>query len=143
MFKIEIKENNVLTNYAEFKTVPECEAWELENKDYFPQGYTSNIVNIAQLKQFQSDEKKGYANQETGRKVLAKIYAINMEKIRLGLIDQAGLQAILTNPTLATIERLLLNGSIGSALNLINNMPDTFFSADQKTSIVLFIQANL
>jgi len=142
MFKIEIKKDNVLTNYSEFKTVPECEAWENENKDYFPQGYVSNIINISQVKRFLADEKKGYQNQETGRRVLAKIYAINMEKIRLGLIDEAGLQAILSNPTLAVIERLLLNGSVGSALNLINNLPDTFFTADQKSMIVQFIQAS-
>lgn len=51
MFKVEIKKDNKLTNYAEFKTQEECESWIDDNHDYFPKDYRSYIVDIAQEKQ--------------------------------------------------------------------------------------------
>jgi hypothetical protein len=143
MFKVSIKSlQNVETNAAEFKSVPECESWVKENHDYFPEGYTSQIINIAQILKFEQAKRKGLKNQNIGREVLAIIYAINDEKTNLGLLTQENLSALLNDPTLKVIERLLLNGSLGSATQLITNVPDSYFSAENKQLILDYINAN-
>jgi hypothetical protein len=139
MFKVEIKKDNLITNYSEFKTVNDCMTWIDENKDYFPDGFLSEIINITELKQFQSDEAKGLKNQEIGRIVLAKIYAINAQKTRLNLLTSEQLTAMLSDNTLKTVERLLLNGSLSSALALIQAMPDQHFNSENKQMILDYI----
>jgi hypothetical protein len=142
MFKVEIKKDGVITNYSEFKTYVECEAWVLENHDYFPEGYVAEIINVTAEKSFAAAKSKGLKNQDIGRNVLAIIYAINDEKTKLGLLTPSILTALLQDPTLAIIERLLLNGSLGSAVSLITNIPDQFFNAENKELILDYIEKN-
>jgi hypothetical protein len=142
MFKVEILNNGIVTNVAEFESVPKCSQWIAENSQYFPDGFSSQITNISEQKQFEADERQALLNQNIGRGVLAKIYAINMQKIRLGLLSPSQLQALLSDQTLANIERLLLNGSLGSALQIIINLPDTYFNTEQKQIILNYINEN-
>lgn len=139
MFKVEIKKDNVITNYSEFKTVNECVQWVDENKDYFPAEFSSEIINITELKQFQADEAKGLLNQRIGQTVLAKIYAINAQKTRMNLLSAEQLSAMLSDSTLKNVERLLLNGSLASAVALIQAMPDQYFNAENKQMILDYI----
>lgn len=142
MFRLEVLKDGKVTNFAEFATVPECNAWLEANSQYFPDDFSSQIINISEQKQFEADERQALLNQNIGRGVLAKIYAINMQKIRLGLLSPSQLQALLSDQTLANIERLLLNGSLGSALQIIINLPDTYFNTEQKQIILNYINEN-
>lgn len=142
MYKIEIKNDKEITNYSEFKTEKECEIWREENNDYFPEGYKFEIINVTAEKSFSEARSKGLKNQEIGRGVLAVIYAINDQKTKLGLLDEKMLALLLQDKTLATIERLLLNGSLGSAVSLIKNISDDFFNAEHKQLILDYIEKN-
>jgi hypothetical protein len=142
MFKIEIKKDKEITNYSEFKTEQECEIWREENDGYFPEGYEFEIINVTAEKSFNQATAKGLKNQEIGRGVLSVIYAINDQKTKLGLLDEKTLALLLQDKVLATIERLLLNGSLGSAISLIKNIPDDFFNGEHKQMILDYIEKN-
>lgn len=143
MFRVSIKnKENVETNASEFNSIPECELWIEENHDYFPENYTYEIVNVSQLKIFELARKKGLKNQSIGREVLAIIYAINNEKTNLGLLTQESLSAMLSDKNLQIIERLLLNGSLGSATQMIMNIPDQYFNSENKQLILNYINEN-
>lgn len=129
----------MLTNYCEFLTVNECADWIEEHREFFPIGFESEIINISELKQFQKDEQKGLRNQEIGKIVLAKIYAINAKKTRMNLLSSEQLSAMLSDSTLKNVERLLLNGSLASAVSLIQAMPDQYFNAENKQMILDYI----
>lgn len=143
MFRVSIKnKEGIETNASEFMLYKEAVDWIEHNHDYFPKMYTSEIINIAQVKSFDNARKKGLKNQITGREVLAIIYAINDERIKLGLLSQESLAALLGDKNLQIIERLLLNGSLGSATQMIMNSPDSYFNAENKQLILNYINEN-
>lgn len=80
----------------------------------------------------QASVSKGLARQDAGAQIIAQVYAINEANIASGTLSQANLLAMLEDAGLAQIERLLWNGSLGSALALIQastSLPSYFSSA--------------
>ena len=143
MFRISIKnQENIETNGAEFLTEQLCTDWKTENHDAFPEGYTFSIINLSEIKQFEADESKGLKYQEIGKRVLAKIHAINVQKIRLGMLTTENIVAMLNDQTIINIERLLLNGYLSRAVSMINAMPDNYFSSEHKQLILNYIEEN-
>jgi hypothetical protein len=142
MFRISIKKDNIETNAAEYPTQAECEKWMNDNLDYFPEGFTFSIPNISELKQFEKDESTGLRYQEIGKRVLAKIHAINVQKIRLGMLTTEDIVSMLNDQTIINIERLLLNGYLSRAVTMINAMPDNYFSSEHKQIILNYIEQN-
>lgn len=143
MFRIEIKNSaNVITNENYGASVAICEEWREDNHDYFPIDYTYEIINITILENFKKAKEKGLKNQSVGREVLAIIYAINDEKTKQGLLTQESLSAMLSDKNLQIIERLLLNGSLGSATQMIMNIPDQYFNSENKQLILNYINEN-
>ncbi len=50
MFRVSIKNiEQVETNAAQFETEQEASAWVLDNADYFPEGHTSEVVDVTQV----------------------------------------------------------------------------------------------
>lgn len=142
MFRISIVKNNIETNAAEFETESQCKLWKDMNHDAFPSDYTYSIINQNEIKQFQADESKGLKYQDIGRRVLAKIHAINVQKIRLGMLTTENIVAMLNDQTIVNIERLLLNGYLSRAQAMITAMPDNYFSSEHKQLILNYIEEN-
>jgi hypothetical protein len=136
MYRAEIKKDNVLTNYCEFPTVPECDAWIAENNDYFPAGYVSQIIDISALRRKQRRIELGRKRIRFGADVISEIVAINEERLELGIMTEDQFTALLNDPLLFKIERLLWNGSIVTAKTLIESMPDTHFNSTHKQYIL-------
>lgn len=141
MFKIEIKLNNVLTNYAEFSTEDLCNEWYEEHKDLFAQGHTKQIFSLFEIKQ---EEKRLIESKEAielGTSIIIQIRAINRRKLKTGLWDQAKFNSLLVNTTAAQIERALWNGSLTTAAYLLTGM-SSFYSDIEIGKIVDQITAH-
>lgn len=85
----------------------------------------------------------GLARQQAGAQIIAQVYALNEANIAAGSLSPAQLTAMLEDASLATIERLLWNGSLATALSLIQasvTLP-TYFSSAQITQIENAINA--
>lgn len=67
-----------------------------------------------------------------GEGICDKIFAINMSKN----LTQQQFQALLQNPTLGAVERLLKNGSLATAKALIESMDETYYTGPEKASII-------
>ena len=80
--------------------------------------------------------EKGLAAQAVGAGVVAQVWAINQGKYAAGTLTDANLQAIVSDATLQTIERLLWNGSLEMALALINSYSSPYFSASDIATII-------
>lgn len=141
MFKIEIKSNDVLTNYAEFATEALCNEWYEENLEAFPIGHTKQIFSLFDIIQ----EKKRYQESkeaiELGTDIIIQIRAINRRKLKTGLWDQAKFNSLLVNTTAAQIERALWNGSLTTAGYLLTGM-SAFYSDIEIGKIVEQITAH-
>ena len=87
--------------------------------------------------------ERGLKNQNFGASVMAQIYSLNEEKFEAGTLNTAQFQTMLQNTTLATIERLLWNGSIKTAKALIESLDTTFFSLQEKNFILSLINEYL
>jgi hypothetical protein len=142
MFRISIKKDNIETNAAEFETELLCETWKSGNHEFFPEGYTFLIQNVSEKKQFEADEMTGLKFQKIGKKVLAKIHAINVQKIRLGMLSTENIVEMLNDQSIINIERFLLNGYLSRAVSMINAMPDNYFSSEHKQLILNYIEEN-
>lgn len=82
---------------------------------------------------------KGLASQNVGSQVVAMVYAINESKS----ISSAAMQELLSDPQIATIERLLWAGALATARDLILSLDSTYFTETEKGSIVSFIDSFL
>jgi hypothetical protein len=136
MYRAEIKKDSMLKHAAEFETVPECEAWITENYDYFPIGFVAEIIDVAAIKRKEKRVRDATARIEFGASIMAEIVAINEERLELGLLSEAQFTAMLNDPILYKVERLLWNGSLMSAKTLVEAMDDTHFNAAAKEYIV-------
>lgn len=141
MFKIEIKLNDVLTNYSEFTTEALCNEWYDENLEAFPVGHTKQIFSLFDILQ----EKKRYQESkeaiELGTDIIIQIRAINRRKLKTGLWDQAKFNSLLVSATAAQIERALWNGSLTTASYLLTGM-SAFYSDLEIEKIVDQITAH-
>ena len=81
---------------------------------------------------------KTLKDQENGRLVIAKIKEINERKN----LDFVGLQALMSDPTMIFIERLLANqGSVSTALGIIRQLETDLFTKDEANEVISFIES--
>jgi hypothetical protein len=136
MFRAEIKKDGILKHAAEFKTVPECTDWIAENAEYFPEGYIADIIDLTAIIRKQNRISNAKSRIDFGSELMAEIVAINEERFELGVLTPATFQAMLNDPILFKIERLLWNGSIVSAKTLIQNIDETYFNSTHKEYLI-------
>lgn len=141
MFKIEIKSNDVLTNYAEFATEDLCNEWYEENKEVFPIGHTKQIFSLFDIQQEKKRIQESKEAIELGTNLIVEIRAINRRKLKTGLWDQAKFNSLLVSSTAAQIERALWNGSLTTAGYLLTGM-SAFYSDLEIGKIVDQINAH-
>lgn len=141
MFKIEIKLNNVLTNYCEYETEDLCNEWYEEHKDLFAEGHTKHIYSLFEVQQEEKRQKESKEAIELGTNIIVQIRAINRRKLKTGLWDQAKFKSLLVNTTAAQIERALWNGSLTTASYLLTGM-SAFYSDLEIEKIVAQITAH-
>jgi len=141
MFKIEIKSNDVLTNYAEFTTEDLCNEWYEENLEAFPIGHTKQIFSLFDILQEQKRLQESKEAIELGTNIIIEIRAINRRKLKTGLWDQAKFNSLLISSTAAQIERALWNGSLTTASYLLTGM-SAFYSDLEIEKIVEQINAH-
>lgn len=141
MFKIEIKLNDVLTNYAEFSTEALCNEWYEEHKDLFAQGHTKQIFSLFDIKQETKRQQESKEAIELGTDIIIQIRAINRRKLKTGLWDQTKFNSLLVSDTAAQIERALWNGSLTTASYLLTGMSE-FYSDIEIGKIVDQITAH-
>lgn len=89
----------------------------------------------AELAQDLADEALGEKRQKQGRRIVARINGINSRKLTSGAMSPTLFQQLLTNPTITGIERALMNGSLGTAISLINTLDETFYTTAEKNKI--------
>ena len=141
MFKIEIKSNDVLTNYCEFETEELCNEWYTEHVDLFAEGHTKHIYSLFEAQQEIKRQKESKEAIELGTNIIIQIRAINRRKLKTGLWDQAKFNSLLVNTTAAQIERALWNGSLTTAGYLLTGM-SAFYSDIEIGKIVDQITAH-
>lgn len=141
MIRIEIKLNNVLTNYAEFNTEALCLEWYEEHKDLFAEGHTKQIISIVEVRTEEKRQQESYEAIDLGMRLIIQIRAINRRKLKTGLWDQAKFNSLLVNTTAAQIERALWNGSLTTAGYLLTGM-SSFYSDIEIAKIVDQITAH-
>lgn len=127
MFKVEIKLNDVLTNYSEFSTEALCNEWYDENLEAFPEGHTKQIFSLFDIIQEEKRLQESKEAIELGTNIIIEIRAINRRKLKTGLWDQAKFNSLLVSSTAAQIERALWNGSLTTAGYLLTGM-SAFYS---------------
>jgi hypothetical protein len=88
---------------------------------------------------------KGLQAQQVGAQIVAQVYAYNEQNLASGALTTQEFQAMLADATLANVERLLWNGSLATALALVNadSSLSTYFSADQIAAVKAAIQAGI
>ena len=74
-----------------------------------------------------------------GQKCMAFIRYINKQKLASGFITNEMWQQILSNQTLAQIERMLWAGSFGTAKALIATLNNDFYTSQEKQDLVNLI----
>lgn len=141
MFKIEIKLNNVLTNYGEFQTEALCNEWYEENLEAFAEGHTKQIFSLFEIKQEEKRQQESYEAVDLGMRLIIQIRAINRRKLKTGLWDQTKFNSLLVSTNAAQIERALWNGSLTTASYLLTGM-SAFYSDLEIEKIVDQITAH-
>lgn len=104
---------------------------------FFPANYKYEIIDITQQVTEDGIIANAEKDQMAGRKVIAKVKAINLRKN----LDLAGLNSLLDDPTLWKIERLLYQGSVQTALYYIGQTQTSLFTAAEVAEIVTFIHS--
>lgn len=79
--------------------------------------------------------EEGIKRQNLGAAVIAKVYSINDSKN----ISAQVFAAMMADQTLAVIERLLKNGSLKTAKQLIQGLDNTYFTNDEKAAILAML----
>ncbi len=141
MFKIEIKSNDVLTNYAEFATEELCNEWYDENLIAFDEGHTKQIFSLFDIIQEKKRIQESKEAIELGTDIIIQIRAINRRKLKTGLWDQTKFNSLLVSSTASQIERSLWNGSLTTASYLLTGM-SAFYSDIEIAKIVDQINAH-
>ena len=137
MFKVSIKNtNNVETNAAQFSSISEGAAWIEENHDFFPEGYTYETIDITEIKRKEKALEAARASIAFGAEIISQINMLNGERYAAGLLTDAQFGAMMNDPALFKIERLLWNGSMKTALMLIELQDETYFSSNDKLMII-------
>lgn len=102
-----------------------------------PSEFTVVKSDITDKYNQQQEIRKGLLAQQAGATVIAKVWAINESKN----IDAQTFNDLISDSTLQIIERLLWNGSLKTAKQLIQSMNSQFFSEEEKNSIIEMIES--
>ena len=125
---------------ASFSTDLEMQAWIDDNVSNDSWGvvgsYSIEIIDITEENDLQLLITKALQDQNKGKTILATVHALNAKKFKAGLLDQNAFLAMLDNPELKYIERLLLNGSLDTAKHFMNQLDETYFSKEEKAAII-------
>ena len=100
--------------------------------DPIPAAYTVTQTDVTAQLAAQALVQKGMQAQQVGAQIIAQVYALNEQNIAAGSLTAAQLTAMLSDTSLAQIERLLWNGSLATALAMIQastTLPNYFSSA--------------
>lgn len=157
---VEIKKDNIVTNSAKFSSQQEADAWlaqEIANNSFglperpelddngeptgntIPAEYTIVQEDISAQIAAQLSKQESIEALNLGFDIMADIRTLNKAKIAAQELDFA---ALLSNSTVANIERALFNGSLDTAKTLINGL-EGFYSAGEKAVIVAKIDQHL
>lgn len=97
-----------------------------------PDQFSIEIIDITQEEIKRQIEQDGLKRQQIGSQIMAKVFRINTQK-NLS-IEQ--FELLMNDIQMARLERLIWNGSLGTAKLLIQNMNNTFFTNDEKNEIL-------
>lgn len=108
----------------------------------FAAEFTVAYVDVSAQVTMQTLVQKGLAAQQVGAQIIAQVYAFNEANLSASKLTTQQFQAMLADQNLLNIERLLWNGSLATALLLVNaniTALETYFSSDQVTAIIAMI----
>ena len=97
-----------------------------------PDAFTIEITDVTAEYALNAAIELGLKRQEKGRAILAKVFAINGSKN----LSQEVFLTLLSSPVLANIERCLQNGSLTTAKSIIQGMDETYYTTQEKASII-------
>lgn len=97
-----------------------------------PDAFTVEITDVTAEYTLNAAIELGKSRRLAGEAICDKIFAINMSKN----LSPQQFQALLQNPTLGAVERLLKNGSLATAKALIESMDETYYTGPEKASII-------
>jgi hypothetical protein len=120
---------------------PEIGEDGFETGETLPAEWSVEYVDVTEIVRKQKRIEKGVWSQDKGRQLLAIIYSINDEKLELGLLNAGQFQAILADTNFAFFERLLQQGSIGSAATLFAQLSSPFYNDADKAEITAALTA--
>ncbi len=150
MWKLVIENADGTSYWTEhFSSEQELNKWldTERTRPYWKSEFTTEITDITppviipDAKQIAI--QKGLMAQQVGAECIAHVYALNEAKFTAGTLTTQDFQSILADPVLQQIERLLWNGSLASAKQMIQSYSSQFFSADEIISIVSVIETGL
>jgi hypothetical protein len=106
-----------------------------------PAQYSITQTDITAQVAAQALVQKGLQAQQLGAQVVAQVYAFNEQNLTAGTLTSANFTAMLADTSLANIERLLWNGSLATALSLMqaSTTLSTYFSPTQISAIEAMI----
>lgn len=106
------------------------------NSYHFIADYTivQNDITV-QFKQQQAVQQ-ALANQQIGALVIATVAALNEAKLAAGTMTEPQFQTMLADQNLLNIERLLWNGSLITAKNMIQLLGNTYYSSAEIQQIL-------
>lgn len=102
---------------------------------YILDQFVVETIDITNEISFQNKVIEGKKRIALGDLVLSYVYAFNDSKN----LTEAQFIAILADETLAQIERLLKNGSLGLAKSMISQLDTTYFTSDEKNQILTLL----
>lgn len=97
-----------------------------------PGTVTFSIEDITSSILQETLQKEGLGRQQIGAKIVAKVWAVNESK----QISAEQFSSLLNDSNIARIERLLWSGSLKTAKMLISQLDATYFSLEEKNSIL-------
>ena len=102
-----------------------------------PSEYSVSYADVTSEIQTQELVAKGLRAQQVGAQIVAQVFGLNEMNLASGALTVANFKLMLADQTLANVERLLWNGSLQTALQLIqsDNALSSYFSSTQIASI--------
>lgn len=104
-----------------------------------PADYTITLTDISAQILTEQMIQKGLQAQQIGATCMAQVYAINEAKLAAGTITTANFEAILADTTLQQIERMLWNGSLASALAMLNTYTSPYYTFSDIATVTAII----
>jgi hypothetical protein len=103
---------------------------------FFPATYNVQFSDISAELAEEKIIADAEMDQANGRKVIAKIKAVNLRK----QLDFSGLQALMSDQSLMMIRALLQDGSILTALAVLQGLQTDKYTSDEKEEVIDFIK---